>query len=385
MPRSRTAAKSTTTRSRQPKAANVVAGWSDRAELVGLTLLLTCEEETLLYAQYTIGLHAWLLGQIQKTHPALSRRLHDNANEKAFAISSLDGAFVQTGQQLTLRAGQVYRWQVTALSNSVVKWLSRWLPRRPEAIDLRGAPLQIKSIKLGLPPTDYKTLVALPVPAKPKVTLSFLSPTSFRRKGNHFPLPLPVNLYHSYLRRWQSFAKTAPDQIDFLDWIDAHTVVLRHHIQSKKVAAGKRGSVTGFVGAVELGLDAAAYEDPAFVDWFYRLAQFAPYCGTGHKTTFGLGQTQLGWQLPEAYPMVDIAAEDALGERIAELTTLFTLQRKRVGGSRAHDIAETWATILARREQGESLIIIAEELDMNYETVKTYSKLARRALRDDEA
>jgi CRISPR-associated endoribonuclease Cas6 len=69
-----------------------------------------------------------------------------------------------------------------------------------------------------------------------------------------------------------------------------------------------------------------------------------------------------------------------LAQRIAELTEQFLAQRKRTGGDRATEIAETWATILARREMGESLIAIAKDLEMRYETVKTYAKLARRAL-----
>jgi CRISPR-associated endoribonuclease Cas6 len=44
-----------------------------------------------------------------------------------------------------------------------------------------------------------------------------------------------------------------------------------------------------------------------------------------------------------------------LGERIAELTVLFTGQRKRTGGDRTNKIAATWARILARREMEESL------------------------------
>lgn len=70
-----------------------------------------------------------------------------------------------------------------------------------------------------------------------------------------------------------------------------------------------------------------------------------------------------------------------LAERIAELAALFLSQRKRTGGSRANQIAETWATILARRDLGESLQVIAEDLKMPYETVKTYAKLARQELR----
>jgi CRISPR-associated endoribonuclease Cas6 len=58
--------------------------------------------------------------------------------------------------------------------------------------------------------------------------------------------------------------------------------------------------------------------------------------------------------------------------------------RKRTGGSRAAEIAETWATILARRELGESLFDIAADLEMPYETVKTYVKLARRALKVED-
>ena len=69
-----------------------------------------------------------------------------------------------------------------------------------------------------------------------------------------------------------------------------------------------------------------------------------------------------------------------LAQRIAELTELFKAQRKRTGGDRATNTAETWATILARREMGESLPATAEDLEMRYKTVKTYVKLARKAL-----
>ena len=46
-------------------------------------------------------------------------------------------------------------------------------------------------------------------------------------------------------------------------------------------------------------------------------------------------------------------------------------------------ILETRATILARQEVGESLVAIASDLEMPYETVKTYAKRARRALKSD--
>jgi CRISPR-associated endoribonuclease Cas6 len=53
-------------------------------------------------------------------------------------------------------------------------------------------------------------------------------------------------------------------------------------------------------------------------------------------------------------------------------------QQKRTGGARALKVCQTRATILARREFGDSLGAIATDLEMPYETVKTYAKLARR-------
>lgn len=55
-------------------------------------------------------------------------------------------------------------------------------------------------------------------------------------------------------------------------------------------------------------------------------------------------------------------------------------KQKRIGGNRAISVCNTWATILAGREMGESLEDIATDSQMPYETVKTYVKLARKAL-----
>ncbi|MBW4566182.1 MAG: hypothetical protein KME32_34940 [Mojavia pulchra JT2-VF2] len=63
------------------------------------------------------------------------------------------------------------------------------------------------------------------------------------------------------------------------------------------------------------------------------------------------------------------------------MTDIFTAQRKRKGGERTDRIASTWATVLARREHGDSLGALALDLKMKTETVKTYVKLARKALK----
>ena len=287
-----------------------------------------------------------------------------------------------SGIQLQLQANQIYRWQINALSGRVVQFLSQWLTQLPQNLNLRDANLKIKQVSIAHPPTTYAQLLESSTEKLSNVSLSFVSPTSFRRKGHHFPLPVPVNLFHSYLRRWNDFSGIPVEQEAFLDWIDEGVIIHQHRLESVKVAAGKRGSVTGFTGAISCGLSKAALANFEFTHLFYALVQLAPYCGTGHKTTFGLGQTRLDWVEQEASVSTQLLT-NMLGERIDELIALFTAQRKRTGGDRTDKIASTWATILARREMGESLQVIAEDLEMPYSTVKTYVKLARRALKQE--
>lgn len=353
--------------------------WPDDTELLGLVFELEPDENSYLYAQYTIALHAWFLSQVRSIDPELSAYLHDGESEKPFTISGLDGPMLAKGRDYQLQAGQIYRWYVTALSQPVVQWLAKWLQVLPETLELRDAPLKIRSVAIAHPPTTYAQLFHTEQPKKPTVTLSFVTPTSFRRKGHHFPLPVPNNVFHSYLRRWNDFSGISFDQDAFLGWVDECVWINRHRLESVKVLAGKKGTVTGFTGAIEFSLAKSASSQPEFEQLFLALGQLAPYCGTGHKTTFGLGQTRLGWLSIDAPPVP--SAESLLVQRVAELTEIFVLQRKRIGGDRAVEIAETWATILARREMGESLQAIATDLDMPYETVKTYVKLARRSLK----
>lgn len=382
MPRAATSTK------RKPKAQTAptssVPTWTDDTELVGLVFDLESTASASLYSQYTIGLHAWFLDQVRQVDPELSAYLHDGESEKPFNISALEGQLLPSGKQLQLVANQIYHWHINGLSQKVALFLKQWITNLPKIIDLRGAGLQIKQVSIAHTPTTYSQLLRSPT-EQSVVDLSFISPTSFRRKGHHFPLPVPENLFHSYLRRWNDFSQMPVEPEMFLKWIDESVIIHQHRLESMKVAAGKQGSVTGFIGAISLGLSKAALANTEFTQLFYALAKLAPYCGTGHKTTFGLGQTRAGWLAEQKSAVTEQLLTNMLAERIEELTQLFTAQRKRQGGDRTDKIATTWATILARREMGESLQAIAQDLQMQPGTVKTYVKLARKALKQDTA
>jgi CRISPR-associated endoribonuclease Cas6 len=354
--------------------------WSPQTELVGLEFQLLAQKDFYLLPQYTVGLHAWFLKQVQQSNPELSAYLHDGESEKAFTISALDGEITSSGRQLQLSANTTYRWYVTALSHRVQEWLAQWMKNLPDVLDLHDAPLQIQTCNIAHLPTTYAQL--LNSEHDKTIALQFLTPTSFRRKSHHFPLPVPTNIFHSYLRRWNDFSGMNVNQDEFLDWVDNCVLINRCQITTAKVTAGKRGSVTGFTGAVELSLTNIAQKNPEYYQLFYALAKLAPYCGTGHKTTFGLGQTRLGWSSSAVQDIPDV--QTMLAKRIEDLTEIFKGQRKRTGGTRADETASKWATILARREMGESLQVVADDLEMPYETVKSYVKLARKALKQKD-
>ena len=354
------------------------------AELLGLSFDLEAQTTGMLHSRYSVDLHAWFLDRVRASDPELSGYLHDGQSQKPFNLSALDGLLLEHRQKFQVTAGVRYRWHLNGFCSRLVAWLRSWVAGSPKEVQLNHLPFAIKNISVSLPGLTYEELLQNASDRDSSLlSLSFISPTSFRHKGHHLPLPVPTNVFHSYLRRWNHFSGIAIEPKPFLEWVDCNIIIHQAQIQTHTVDAGKSGSVTGFVGTVDYRVRMRALRDTDFLRLFHALGHFALYCGTGYKTTFGLGQTRSGLQA--ATPSVRIVSHNSLDDRIEELSKLFISQRKRTGGVRASQIATTQATILARREQGESLQAIAKDLDMPYETVKTYVKLARRSLRQEQS
>lgn len=375
-------------------------------DLVDIALTLKPDRDLRLQPQYPTQLHGWFLHQIRRIDPELSQQLHDGQTEKAFTISQLQGSIVTQGAEQLLSAQNTYQWQITALSRPLCDCLRQWLAptsarieRLPSRLELSSGNYQILDARFCYPPTTYTEIWQRSAVVTTRLELTFTTATSFRKRGNHMPLPIPENLFHSYLRRWNYFASQQFAQEPFLEWVNEHIVILRHDIRSSKVRAGKSGSVTGFIGSLQLGFTTKAKQHPAYVQLARALITCAPYFNTGHKVTFGLGQTQLGWDVASvdsarrrivAPPDRSISTVEAsktaivtaraelIRARELELAPLFLSQKKRQGGDRAVKTANLWAQIIARKEMGDSLRSIAGDLKMPYDTVKKYAQIASK-------
>ncbi|MFN9189633.1 MAG: CRISPR-associated endoribonuclease Cas6, partial [Pseudanabaena sp.] len=363
-----------------------IANWTDDIEIVSITLTLRAIADIELSHNYTTALHAWFLHQVRDSDPQLSAYLHDKQSEKAFAISPLNGNLKPIVNSFLAKVDSTYTWTISALSESLCTWLQTWFINHPKTINLYKGSFAIEQISINQPPTTYNNLWSSSLNLDPRFTLAFLTPTCFRSKNHHLPLPIPANIFHSYLRRWNDFAPEAFPQEEFLAWIEKVVYITNYELNCTKVAVAKQGYVTGFTGTVEFAIDLKTSRNSDFEKLLSALIKLANYCGTGHKTTFGLGQTRLigknevGNGKNEQEAITTTPIQEHLVKRIAELTELFLQTKKRQGGDRAQNNATIWATILARRELGESLTDIAIDLDLPYETAKGYVKRARKTL-----
>ncbi len=121
-----------------------------------------------------------------------------------------------------------------------------------------------------------------------KISLHFLTPTSFRRGNVDCPLPDPRLVFGSYRQRFEEFYefKFLPDfdeQVEYYTGISYIKHVNTELIRTKKV------NLAGFTGHITYQIERRATDD--LVLQMNLLANYAFFCGTGRKTTVGMGQT----------------------------------------------------------------------------------------------
>ena len=126
-----------------------------------------------------------------------------------------------------------------------------------------------------------------------RIYMDFLSPASFRSQGMHYPLPDPQLVYQSWLTQWNTFAPMELRiNVALLDIVAAHVAVGRYDLRTELVDLGTNWKVVGFVGKVKFNILKARKIGEEWLRRLNLLAEYAGFCGTGHKTAQGLGQTK---------------------------------------------------------------------------------------------
>ena len=125
----------------------------------------------------------------------------------------------------------------------------------------------------------------------------FYSPTAFRRmtpRGQKTRSDAYLDLircYQSWVNKWNAFAPIKFDKTDILNFVTEYGQLTSVATESKRLHFGKHIE-TGWVGTCACVFYPEDALDTELLRIVNCLAAFAFYCGTGYKTTMGMGQTR---------------------------------------------------------------------------------------------
>ncbi|MGC8967891.1 MAG: CRISPR-associated endoribonuclease Cas6 [Thermus sp.] len=151
-----------------------------------------------------------------------------------------------------------------------------------------GRPFRVRAVlQEGHPWAGVSTYPRLfQGPLDRDLPLRFHSPTFFRRKGVHYPLPEPRLVLESLLRRLEAFGplKAPPEVREAL--LERTTV---RSLSGRTERAATEVDTVGFVGRVVYHLPRATEEEAL---WLSALGRFAFFSGVGAKTSLGYGRAK---------------------------------------------------------------------------------------------
>lgn len=243
--------------------------------------------------------HALFLDLTDRAQPGAGGRLHDEQTLRPFTSSNLMGLRLTEGQpKATVAPGVPVRWRITTLEPELTGlWLERVLPNLPDSLTIGELPFTVQGVAVDAAAdswagTDSYGALTMrhtltPRPPAPWLNLRFVSPTAFRSHNVHVPLPIPALMLGHWLEKWNAFAPISlhPDVRGFAE---QEVAVNRYDLHTEMVQFGG-ATLIGFVGACSL---AVLHKDPYWRRIPHLLAAYSFWCGTGHRTPYGLGQTR---------------------------------------------------------------------------------------------
>lgn len=164
-------------------------------------------------------------------------------------------------------------------------------------VELDVGPARVRVLETAIDRTSYRGLYERCVPPGEEyglLGLRFLSPTTFRVGKANMPFPLPRLMWQSWANRWNAFSEIQVGS--FEQWAEEYIVPSRFRLRSR-VAKVSGATLAGSVGECEYRVLQPVSVEARIAA---MLAVYAGYCGTGQKTTMGLGMTEpsLLWHTP---------------------------------------------------------------------------------------
>ncbi len=223
------------------------------------------------------ALNALLYHWLDAAEPSLARFVHDMAEPKPFTVSPL-----------WKQNGGAYQFRMTLLEDQYAPYISRGMEKE-KTVRVGREILEIGDLRFE--ECSYQQMAERAIP-QTDVMLELLSPTSFRVNEMDDPLPFPRRVFQSYLTKWNAFSGLPIEPFGaFLEWMELNVAVARMDLKTDVLRFEKHVQI-GCVGRVQYRVAKRAPGDALWVRRLNTLAAYAPFCGTGRKTTQGMGQTR---------------------------------------------------------------------------------------------
>jgi CRISPR-associated endoribonuclease Cas6 len=226
------------------------------------------------------AMHANLLQWIGASDPGLATALHERPVRKPFTVSALER-----------ERGNECRWRVALLEDEL--WEPLWTGvQAVGALDLNGRTWPVRWPDARIIHRSYDLLLTRIQPAN-YIEMRFTSPTSFGAGNLDFPLPEPAAVFKSWLSRWNDFAPPHRRiSTSLVETVLTNVAIDSHRLHTEKHDLGRGRPFVGFVGEVTFAITKARKLNQALVWQLNALSDYAEFCGTGRKTTQGMGQTR---------------------------------------------------------------------------------------------
>lgn len=264
-----------------------------RGILAAAVFILEPVKEALLPVSHGAQAFAAALDLFLRLDPALARELHEGRGPKPLTVSLLSGPAPREGGNIRVSPGNRYDWRLTGLTGSVAEALLAVSPQLG-GVRIGGAVFRLASVatcseehpEAGRATYEGLMQEAAAAPAEERVTLKFLTPTTFRQGEVELPFPLPRLVWGSLLDRWNTWS---PAQfLDLKPLVEQNVVLANWKGETRRVELGSRATV-GFVGRFTYRVPSG----PSELVWLIRLlAGYAFYAGAGWQTTHGMGQVR---------------------------------------------------------------------------------------------
>jgi CRISPR-associated endoribonuclease Cas6 len=233
-------------------------------------------------------LHGLVFNLFHRLDPDYADQLHKRCDYKPFTLSPL----LAEGNTKEVKAGQLCQVRLTLLDEEKLgEFLKVIADVQPLELALGNTPISLHKIEVspkdGCPWVAYQSWQELlDIPPEKFIALKWHSPTAIKQKQRNSLFPISETLFFSWQQRWSRFsALPLPKVFSPDDWF-SYSQTSSYQLETTTVHFGNFKQ-KGFKGwaIYEITGNEAIQRTAAI------LSSFSLFCGTGYKTTIGMGQT----------------------------------------------------------------------------------------------